>query len=113
MSLYTKQGIPLQEIDSYVFTSAGIAVGQRRNDKVFGPDGRYVGTIVDDRLVYREDDSVCIGSPFTVANCDSYHTAHAGSSDTPGEEPHIPDYAPDDASHDASPQESHATHDIA
>lgn len=90
MILYTKNGLPLQEDESYVFTSSGIAVGQRRGDKVFSPDGHYVGTIVDDRLVYREADSSCIGAPFSISNRAAYAAAHAPTSTTVGDEPRIP-----------------------
>lgn len=90
MNLYTKNGLPLEEDESYIFTSTGIAVGQRRGDKVFGPDGRYVGTIVDDRLVYRQADASCIGAPFSIANRSGYPAAHAPTSTTMGDEPHIP-----------------------
>lgn len=90
MGLYTKNGLPLLEDETYVFTSSGVAVGQRRGDKVFGPDGRYVGTIVDDRLVYREDDSSSIGAPFSISNRDGYPAAYASTSTTLGDEPRIP-----------------------
>jgi hypothetical protein len=91
MSLYTKNGRPLQEAGYYVFSGSGAVIGQRRGDKVFGPDGRYVGTITEDRLVYIAADSACIGAPFSTANCSGYATAHAASSVTLGDEPHIPD----------------------
>ncbi len=91
MSLYTKNGRPLQESGCYVFSSSGIVIGQRRGDKVFGPDGRYVGTITEDRLVYRSADSASIGSPFSTANCSGYAAAHAARSATLlGDEPRIP-----------------------
>ncbi|WP_370677814.1 hypothetical protein [Pleomorphomonas sp. PLEO] len=90
MGLYTKNGLPLQEDEFYIFTSSGMAVGQRRGDKVFGPHGRYVGTIVDDRLVYRQADSRCIGAPFSISDRMGYDAQQAASSATLGDEPRIP-----------------------
>ncbi|MBS1183843.1 MAG: hypothetical protein H6Q99_3723 [Proteobacteria bacterium] len=91
MSLYTKNGRPLQEAGYYVFSSSGVVIGQRRGDKVFGPDGHYVGTITDDRLVYRAADSLCIGAPFSTLSCTGHAAAHAARSAIPGDEPRIPD----------------------
>lgn len=68
MSLYTKDGRQLQESGDYIYSGSGIAVGKRRGDKIFDPDGQYVGTITGGRLVYRSTDSANISSPFSVAN---------------------------------------------
>lgn len=91
MSLYTKDGRPLQESGDYIYSGSGIPVGKRRGDKVFGPDGRYVGTITGGRLVHRSTDSASIGSPFSVANRAGSARAHAAGSATWGDEPEIPD----------------------
>ncbi|UPT92158.1 hypothetical protein HAP41_0000048740 (plasmid) [Bradyrhizobium barranii subsp. apii] len=37
MSLYTKDGRPLQESGEYIYSGSGVPVGKRRGDKVFGP----------------------------------------------------------------------------
>ena len=68
MDLYTKNGRPLQVSDSTVYSRSGRLVGRIKSEKVFGADGRYVGTIVGDRLVYRSTHSASIGSPFAAAN---------------------------------------------
>lgn len=83
MGLYTKNGRPLQVSGNTVFSRSGIVVGRIKNGKVFGTDGRYVGTIDNDRLVYRSTDSASVGSPFASAN-------RAGSGIW-GDEPDIPD----------------------
>ena len=57
MGLYTKDGRPLQVSGETVYSPSGQPVGRIRGCKVFGTDGRYVGTIVGDRLVYRSTDS--------------------------------------------------------
>jgi hypothetical protein len=91
MSLYTKNGRPLQESGDSIYSGSGMPVGKRRGDKVFGPDGRYVGTITGGRLVYRSTDSASIGSPFSVASRAGSGRAHAAGSAMWGDEPHIPD----------------------
>jgi hypothetical protein len=91
VSLYTKDGRPLQESGDYIYSASGVPVGRRRGDKVFGPDGRYVGTITGNRLVYRSTDSASISSPFSVANRAGSGRAHAAGSAIWGDEPKIPD----------------------
>ena len=68
MDLYTKDGRPLQVSGETVYSRSGQPVGRIRGSKVFGTDGRYVGTIVGDRLVYRATDSAAMGSPFAAAS---------------------------------------------
>ena len=53
MDLYTKSERPLQVSRDNVHSRSGKIVGRIRGEKVFGTDGRYVGTIVGNRLVYR------------------------------------------------------------
>lgn len=90
-SVYTKNGRPLQTSGDKVYSGSGTVVGRIRGSKVFGPDGRYVGTIVNDRLVYRSTDSAGIGSPFAAANrAGTARAGHVGSTIL-GEEPNIPD----------------------
>jgi hypothetical protein len=91
MSLYTKDGRPLQEVGDYVYSRSGAVVGKRRGDKVFGPNGRYVGTIAGDRLVYRSTDSAGISSSFSVARRSGSARAHSARSAVWGDEPDIPD----------------------
>lgn len=91
MSLYTKYGRPLQESSDYIFSASGVPIGRRRGDKVFGPNGRYVGTIVGNRLVYRSTDTARIGSPFNVANRAPVARARAATSAIWGDEPQVPD----------------------
>jgi len=55
-----------------IFNRAGRHVGRIRDEKVYGPGGRYAGTIVGDRVVYRVPDSASMGSPFAPRS-------HAGS----------------------------------
>ncbi len=61
MSLfYTKNGVPLVVRGDGVYNDGGHNFGYLRGDKVYGLDGRYRGTVVGDRLVYRSMQSATI-----------------------------------------------------
>jgi hypothetical protein len=91
MDLYTKEGRPLQVSGNTVYSRSGTVVGRIKGEKVYGTDGRYVGTIVSDRLVYRSTDSAGISSPFTAANRAGSARANRAGSAIWGDEPDIPD----------------------
>lgn len=91
MSLYTKNGRPLQVSRDKVYSGSGIIVGRIKREKVYGTDGRYIGTIVGDRLVYRSTQSATINSPFTAANRAGSAKANRAGSAIWGDEPDIPD----------------------
>ena len=91
MELYTKNGRPLQVSSNTVYSGSGKVVGQIKGKKVYGTDGRYVGTITSGRLVYRSTDSAGVGSPFSVADrVGSARVGRVGSAIW-GDEPDIPD----------------------
>ncbi|PKQ20201.1 MAG: hypothetical protein CVT66_06360 [Actinobacteria bacterium HGW-Actinobacteria-6] len=71
--LYTKSGRLLQRVDNHLFSRAGRYLGRVVNQKVFDPDGRYCGTLVGDRVVYRTIDSAAI----VAASLEVAHTATA------------------------------------
>lgn len=91
MNLYTKDGKPLQVSGDNVYSQSGAIVGRIKGEKVFGPDGQYVGTIVNDRLVYRSTHSASIGSPFAAGNRAGTARGHRAGSAIWGDEPDIPD----------------------
>jgi hypothetical protein len=91
MDLYTKNGRPLQVSGNIVYSRFGIVVGRIDGNKVFGTNGRYVGTIVKDRFVYRSTDSAVIKSVFSASNRVGTGKANHGGSVIWGEEPNIPD----------------------
>jgi hypothetical protein len=91
MDLYTKDGRPLQVSGETVYSRSGQPVGRIKGSKVFGTDGRYVGTIVGERLVYRSTDSASIGSPFAAAHRAGSARANRAGSAIWGDEPDIPD----------------------
>ena len=91
MGLYTKNGRPLQVSGETVYAASGKVVGRIRSTKVFGPNGKYVGTIIGDCLVYRSTDSATLGSTFSVGNRAGFARARRASSAIMGDEPDIPD----------------------
>ena len=91
MSLYTKNGRPLQVSGDKVYSKSGKIVGKIRGTKVFGTDGRYVGTITGERLVYRSSDGASVGSSFSAANRAGSAMANRTGSAIWGDEPNIPD----------------------
>ena len=91
MGLYTKNGRPLQVSSGTVFSRSGKVVGRIQHDKVYGTDGRYVGTITGDRLVFRSTDTATISSPFASANLAGSAMANAVGAAIWGDEPDIPD----------------------
>jgi hypothetical protein len=91
IDLYTKDGRPIQVSGETVYSRSGEPVGRIRGSKVFGTDGRYLGTIVGDRLVYRSTDSAAIGSPFAAASRVGIARANRAGAAIWGDEPNIPD----------------------
>jgi hypothetical protein len=91
MDLYTKNGKPLQVTGDNVYSRSGAVVGRIKNGKIFGTDGRYVGTIEGDRLVYRSTDSAVISSPFVTARRAGIGRANRAGSAIWGDEPNIPE----------------------
>ena len=91
MDLYTKNGRPLQVSGNIVYSKSGNVVGRIQGENVFGRDARYVGTIVNDRLVYRSTQSAIISSSFSASNKAGTARANRVGSAIWGEEPSIPD----------------------
>jgi len=91
MSLYTKNGRPLQVSGDKVYSASGKIVGRINGAKVHGTNGRYVGTIVEGRLVYRSSDSASVAGPFTTANLAGFAQARQAGAAMWGEEPDIPE----------------------
>jgi hypothetical protein len=89
--MHTKNGKPLQVTGSTLYTGSGQVVGRLRHDKVFGKDGRYVGSVVDGRLVFRAADSGRIAPAFAAATCSARAMASLPRSSVRGDEPTIPD----------------------
>ena len=90
MSLYTKDGQPLQERGDIIYSTSGVVIGKRKGKKVFGTNGRYIGTFVNNRLTYLSQDSAAISSAFSAGNIGGSGRGNAGGSAINGEEPKIP-----------------------
>lgn len=79
--LYTRSGRLLQRSGNHLHSRSGNYLGQLQNGKVYDPDGRYCGTIVGDRVVYRTIDSAARTPASTAEVCPaSTHPNRNGSS---------------------------------
>jgi hypothetical protein len=90
-TLYTKEGRPLRQSGSDLFSRSGTHVAKVKGKKAYGPDGRYVGTLVGNRLVYRSTDGATIGTAFAQRVHAGTASASAVGSVVIGDEPPIPD----------------------
>lgn len=88
-SLYTKNGIPLRLQGTAVFNPAGQNFGYVQGDKVYDLSGRYRGTVVSGRLIYRSTDSATIGSARAATAGSASATAPHAASAAWGDEPNI------------------------
>lgn len=66
-------------------------MGRIKGDYVFDPSGRYAGTIVGERIVYRSTHSSRIASPSVSANRGGSGAGKRGGSGMWGDEPPFPD----------------------
>jgi hypothetical protein len=87
--LYTKNGIPLKVSGERIYNPSGRQFGRTKASKVYGSDGRYVGTIVGDRLIYRSTDSAAMGSSFVPSMSTPTARANRVASALSGDEPDI------------------------
>jgi hypothetical protein len=89
--LYTRSGRLLQRLGDHLHSRSGRYLGQLLNGKVFGPDGRYCGTIVGDRVVYRTVDSAATIAASVAAACPASTGANRNGSSLWGIEPSFAD----------------------
>jgi len=89
--IYTKQIRPLRLSEDDLFSRSGRRVGRVRGRKAYGPDGRYVGTIAGDHLIYRSTDSAKVSSPYASTASAGHASANPAATATWGEEPQISD----------------------
>lgn len=89
--IYTKDARPLKRSGDNLYSRSGAHVARVRGKKAFGPDGRYVGTIVGSRLIYRSTDSAAVSSSFAAGSHGGSGSTHAAGSAAWGQEPPIPD----------------------
>ncbi len=89
--LYTRSGRLLQRLGDHLHSRSGSYLGQLRNGKVFDPDGRYCGTIVGDRVVYRTVDSAASSTASVAVVCPPSTQANRNGSSLWGIEPPFAD----------------------
>jgi hypothetical protein len=90
-TMYTKNGRPLVRRGDDLFSRSGIHVGSVRGSKVYDPSGRYTGTIVGDRVIYRSTESASIAGPFVQSPHAGTAAANAVGVADWGDEPPFPD----------------------
>jgi hypothetical protein len=90
-TIYTKEGRALKLSDGDLFSRSGMHVGRVRGGEAYGPDGRYVGTVVGDCLVYRSKDSAKKTSAYSPRSSNGHSTANRAAKEISGDEPPIPD----------------------
>ncbi|MBK9697674.1 MAG: hypothetical protein IPO80_09935 [Propionibacteriaceae bacterium] len=89
--LYTKSGRLLQRLGNRLHSRSGSYLGQLLNGKLFDPHGRYCGTIVGDRVVYRTIDSASTTGASVAAMCPASTGANRTGSPLWGTEPPLAD----------------------
>ena len=89
MSLYTKNGVPLDVRGSAVFNPDGENFGYISGDRVYDLGGRYRGTIVSGRLIYRSTDSAHVASARAATAGVASARAATAASAAWGDEPNI------------------------
>jgi hypothetical protein len=86
-NLYTRDGRPLRRSGDDVHDNSGRHVGKVKGNKAYGPDGRYVATLVGNRLVYPQTDSATVSGPFAPMPSAGLGGAQTGNSGLWGDEP--------------------------
>lgn len=89
--IYTKDGRPLNRSGDNLFASSGKQVGRFHGDKAYGPDGRYVATLVGIRLVYLSHDSALVRVPFSPLSFAGFSMAQIAGVAMYGDEPKFAD----------------------
>jgi len=89
--LYTRGGRLLQLLGNNLHSRSGHYLGQVHNGKVFDRNGRYGGTLVGDRVVYRTVDSAAVGTASDAASCAASTHANRKGSGLWGVEPPFAD----------------------
>jgi hypothetical protein len=89
-TLHTKEGRPLRQSGHDLFSRSGTHVARLRGKKAYSPDGKYVGTIIGNRLVYRSTDCATVGSVLRVAPALGPHRHGPPVPPSPAKSPRFP-----------------------
>jgi hypothetical protein len=92
--LFTRDGRPLKVDGDDVFDRSGRQVARLRGRTLHGCDGRYVGTLIGDRVVYRASDDTTISSPFAPRSVAGSAKADRPPAALRGDEPFVRDLQP-------------------
>jgi hypothetical protein len=88
---FTRSGRLLQRSGNQLYSRSGSYLGQLWNGKVFDPSGRYSGTIVGDRVVYRTIDSAASVAASSSEMCPASTRANRTGISIWGTEPNFAD----------------------
>ena len=87
--IFTKDGEPINRRDDDLFDTSGKQVARLKDDKAFGPDGRYIATLVNNRLIYFSHDSNLLGPTFRPNTVAGFSVARIAGIATYGDEPNF------------------------
>ena len=90
-NLYTRSGRLLQRSGDHLHARSGRYLGHLQNGRVFDPSGKYCGTIVGDRVVYRTIDSAAKSIASEAVMCAASTLANRAGSALWGVEPPFED----------------------
>jgi hypothetical protein len=85
--IFTKNGVPINQGGDDLFDASGKKVAQLEGDKAFGPSGRYIATVVNDRLIHLATDSELNGSTFEPRSVAGFSVSNIAGITTNGDEP--------------------------
>jgi len=89
--LYTRSGRLLQRSGNQLHSRSGSYIGLVQNGKVYDPEGRYAGTVVGERVVYRTIDSAAKAPASAAAGCAASTRPDLAGSSIWGTEPPFED----------------------
>ena len=90
-TIYTKKGRPLRRTGDDLFSKSGEHVARIKRRKAYNTQGKYVGTLTGDRLIYRSTDAATMSSPFARKASVGFATVNRVGTALWGEEAPIPD----------------------
>lgn len=87
MIIFTKDGVPISQVGNDLFDSSGNQVARLQGDKASGPDGRYIATLANKRLIHFDRDSTLTGPKFTPRTVVGFAVADIAGVTIDGNEP--------------------------
>ena len=87
MIIYTRDGVPINRSGDDLFDASGKQVARLERDKAFAPNGSYVATLANDRLIFFVNDSQQTGSKFNPKTVTGFSETNIAGFSTYGDEP--------------------------